>query len=150
MCFGEDLRSAAGLLFKQGSSLCTGAFTCAFLCVFEYACCTYAYGGALRRQPQPFFLRLCSQIFLFETWSLVGLELTLYTWLSEQRAPGTCLLPSCQDSVTRAGHHTWLIKIVTCLVVNTCMYVCAPCILGARRGQKRSSDPLELELQGLL
>lgn len=37
MCFGEGLRSAAGLLFKQVSFLRTGVFMCAFLCVFEYA-----------------------------------------------------------------------------------------------------------------
>ena len=30
------------------------------------------------------------------------------------------------------------------------MYICAPCVCNAYRGQKRASDPLKLELQTVL
>lgn len=143
------MRSAAGLLYKQVSPLRMGAgFTCAFLCVFVYAVPhLHVRWGAKKATsailPQALFTDFCLFVCLRHGLSLAWSSLYILGCLSRE-PQGTCLLPSSGDLVTRAGRHTWLIKVVTCY---TCLYVCAPCIFGTRRGQKRPSDPLELDSQ---
>lgn len=95
----------AGNVFQRGllQGSCLSVFPlcmCVFTCVFIYVfACVLLYlrvwWGAKKTTsailPQALFT------FLFDTWSLTGLELTVCTRLAEQRAPRTCLLPSPRD-----------------------------------------------------